>query len=378
MTTAVVEALVSRIRRHGPIGFDQLMELALYGDDGFFAAHGRAGRRGDFLTSPEVGPLFGAIVARALDTWWDDLGRPDPFTVVEVGAGVGTLAVAVRAAEPACLPALTYVLVERSPALRQRQADHLPLDVPAMALPPNRADDEEAPVVVAGGGPRFTSLADLPAGPLTGVVLANELLDNLPFRVLERTSAGWREVVCALTGDAPPLVEVLVPVPEDVARVADHLAAGSPLGGRIPLATGATAWLRRCLEVVRQGRVVVVDYGASTLELASRRAAGWLRTYRAHERGGPVLDSLGQQDITADVPFDQLALVLAPTEDEDQASWLRRFGLDDLVAAGRRTWEERAHIGDLAALRARSRIREAEALVDPDGLGAFRVLEWRR
>ena len=83
------------------------MEAALYDpEDGFYASGGSAGRRGDFLTAPEVGPLYGAVLARALDTWWAELGRPDPFVVVEAGAGPGTLARSVLAAAPACLPAL--------------------------------------------------------------------------------------------------------------------------------------------------------------------------------------------------------------------------------------------------------------------------------
>ena len=65
-------------------------------------------------------------------------------------------------------------------------------------------------------------------------------------------------------------------------------------------------------------------------------------------------------------------------EDRSQADFLRAHGLDDLVAEGRRVWAERAHLGDLEALQARSRVSEAEALTDPTGLGAFRVLEWRR
>jgi SAM-dependent MidA family methyltransferase len=70
-----------------------VLEAALYDPaTGFYETGGRAGRRGDFLTSPEVGPLFGAVVARALDRWWDGLGRPDPFVVVDAGAGPGTLA----------------------------------------------------------------------------------------------------------------------------------------------------------------------------------------------------------------------------------------------------------------------------------------------
>ncbi len=173
--TPLTQALIDEIHRQGPMGFDQVVDRALYDPDhGFYATGGRAGRRGDFLTSPEVGPLFGAVMARALDQWWTELGSPDPFTVVEAGAGVGTLARAVLAAEPACAPALHYVLVERSDALRARHRDHLDLiDEPgAMAGQAGQT----------GGGPWVVSCAELPNGPLTGVVLANELLDNLALR----------------------------------------------------------------------------------------------------------------------------------------------------------------------------------------------------
>ena len=76
----------------GAIRFDEFMRLALYGEHGFYGGGGRAGRRGDFITSPEVGPLFGAVVARFIDAEWARLGRPEPFTFVEAGAGPGTLA----------------------------------------------------------------------------------------------------------------------------------------------------------------------------------------------------------------------------------------------------------------------------------------------
>ena len=89
-----------------------------------------------------------------------------------------------------------------------------------------------------------------------------------------------------------------------------------------------------------------------------------------------ALDDLGRQDVTCEVALDQLALVRKPSTVTAQADWLRAHGLDDLVATARATWAERAHLGDLAALAARSRVTEADALIDPAGLGAFRVLEW--
>ncbi|MER3452968.1 MAG: hypothetical protein C4344_04775, partial [Acidimicrobiia bacterium] len=82
------------------------------------------------------------------------------------------------------------------------------------------------------------------------------------------------------------------------------------------------------------------------------------------------------QDITCEVAVDQLTAVRPPTADRDQAAFLRAFGIEELAAGARAVWRARAHLGDLEAVRARSRVHEAEALTDPTGLGAFRVLEW--
>ncbi|MEO7555544.1 MAG: class I SAM-dependent methyltransferase, partial [Acidimicrobiales bacterium] len=95
--------LVEAVRRRGPIAFSAVVDVALYDEDeGFYATTGIAGRDGDFITSPELGPLFGTVVATALDTWWRELGEPDPFVVVEAAAGPGTLCRTVLAATPAC------------------------------------------------------------------------------------------------------------------------------------------------------------------------------------------------------------------------------------------------------------------------------------
>ena len=159
--------------------FDEFVDAALYGSDGFYASGRGAGRRADFLTSPEVGPLFGAVIGQALDAWWAELGRPDPFVVVEAGAGRGTLAAAVEASYPTCAAALDYRLVERCPTER-----------------------DAAP--------------SMPDQPFTGVVLANELLDNLAFRLLELTTDGWREVHVVRAADGG-LGEVLAPTDQSPA-----------------------------------------------------------------------------------------------------------------------------------------------------------------
>jgi SAM-dependent MidA family methyltransferase len=336
--------IAARIGRDGPLPYSTVVDLALYDETaGFYATGGAAGRRGDFLTSVEVGPLFGAVVSRALDSWWRELGEPDAFTVVECGAGVGTLARAVLAAAPACATAreFRYLLVERSAALR----DAHPVGTP------------------------FVSAAALPTQPIVGVVFANELLDNLAFDLLERREGSWHEVLVGV-GPAGSLSEVLSRGP------AEGVTVDGDEGARVPSQQQARDWVRSAIGLVRAGRVVVVDYADTTESMARRPWHEWLRTYRGHERGVPPLADLGGQDITCEVAVDQLAAVRPLSAERSQAEFLRAHGIDELVEEGRRLWQERAHLGDLAALRARSRVREAEALCDPDGLGAFRVLEW--
>jgi SAM-dependent MidA family methyltransferase len=355
----------AEVIRRGPIPFEEVMALALYDPDGgFYSAVGEAGRRGDFITSPEVGPLFGAVVATALDGWWVEAGEPEVFTVVEAGAGPGTLARSILVAAPCCAPALRYVLVEVSEQQRARHAERLPLDPPAFAFASRPDPEIEAPVEVATG-PIVVSLADLPRSVGPCIVLANELLDNLPVGLRERTEEGWDEVRVGIDGGA--LTEVVV---------AGTSASGpdAPVGARLPTTQAAADWVRDAMVLAGPGgRVVAFDYASTTEELAQRPWQEWLRTYRQHERGGHPLEHLGSQDITCEVPVDQLP---TPARDISQAEWLRQHGIDALVAEGRATWRERAAIGDLAAVRARSRVTEAEALLDPTGLGAFRVLEW--
>ena len=376
--SVVLERIVAEIGRRGPIPFVEAVELALYDPEGGFytAGGGRSGRPpgGHFLTSPEVGPLFGAVLARALDAWWRELGEPDPFMVVDAGAGPGTLARSALAAAPVCAPALRYVLVERSPAQRRLHAERLVLEDAAFAFAPHDADPE-APPTLTGRGPICVSLPELPrvAGP--AVVVANELLESLSFALLERAGAGWLEVRVG-TDVGGALREVLVPAPADAAAMADRLAPAAAPGARIPIQEVAQRWLRDALSLVAGGRVVAFDYGCDTAALASRPWTEWVRTYRWHERGGHPMHAVGELGIACEIAVDQLALVRPPDRSATQAAWLELHGIGELVDEARVVWAKRAHVGDLDALRARSRVVEAEALLDPAGLGGCRVLEW--
>jgi len=379
--------LTERIHRGGPIPFDEFVEHALYDEDGgFFARGGGAGRAGrDFVTSPEVGTLFGELVARALDRWWEAMGEPDPFVVVDAGAGRGRLASDVLRAAPGCRPALRYVMVERAAVLRAAQRELLPVEPIEDALgPAARTDPDEPAVPVTGVGPIVTSAPDLPAAPVDGVVLANELLDNLPFRIVERVDDGWLEARVG-GGDAGGLTELLVPAAPELAAAADRVAAGAtvPVGARLPVPTAATEWLRRAGELLRRGYLVAIDYAADADALVSRGQDGWLRTYRGHDRGDSPLAAPGSQDITCDVPVEHLLesagrAGLTLVEHTSQTGWLRGLGIDELADAGAQAWRARASVGDLEAVAARSRVHEADALTDPSGLGAHHVFVFEK
>ena len=266
----LAERLATRIRCGRTVAFSAFMDAALYAPDGFYESGGRAGRRGDFLTSPEVGPLFGAVIARALDGWWDDLGRPDPYVVVDAGAGPGTLARSIRAATPRCDSALRLVLVERSAAQRA----HHPAGAESRSDLPDRAD----------------------------VILANELLDNLPFDIVEHDGTQWREVLVDWR-DGRFL---------EVAGAAVDLPF---VGTRLPLPRVAAAWIADARG--RCQRLVAFDYTTTVTTIGPR----WLRCYRGHASGLDPLEDPGSRDITADVLLDALP---TPGRVTDQTTFLRR------------------------------------------------------
>jgi len=289
----------------------------------------------------------------------------------------------VQRARPACEGALHYVLVESSAALRDEQRRRLELEPADEALGPfARAARDDAPAAVAGSGPVFVALDELPALELTAVVVANELLDNLPFGIAERAGAGWLEV--RIAHEVSGFAEVRVPAAPADAHALDAVTAGVAVadGARLPIPRGIDAWLRACGRMLQRGTLLAIDYVDDVAGVLGR-GGGWIRTYRAHARGGSALDEPGTQDITADVVRAQLvhaARAAGFTFDSDvaQADWLRDLGIDDLAAAGRRTWEARAHVGDLDALAGRSRVVEAAALTDAAGLGSHRVITFSR
>lgn len=340
--TALGERLRERIRREGPITFAAFMEEALYDPDEGFYERAAVGPEADFVTSPHVSPAFGALVARQLGECWELLGRPDPYRVAEVGAGDGTLARQVLAevrGVPELEAALAYRGVERSAAARGAMEDL-----------------EVVPDLGAAGGAH--------------VILANELLDNLPFHRLRGTANGVVEVLVGLDGDR--FVEV------EAAPTLEAAAAlrGEPGPGQER--TSSPALLRFVGEVaaaVERGYAFLFDYGFGPGE-----PPGEVHGYLAQRVTGDVLDAPGTRDITAAV---DLPAVAAEAQRLGLTTWGPVTQREALLGLGMRLWiqglrrraaEAEGREDHRETRRLFEAISRASMLVDEDKLGRLKLL----
>ena len=311
------------IRARGPIPFGEYMTLALYGPGGFYERP-PVGPRGDFVTSPHIHPVFGMFVARAIRSMADELGAPPPLRVAEVGAGDGTLARQVLD-ELADLE-VAYTAVEISVGARDR----------------------------LGGidGVRAAEQLSEPAH----VVLANELLDNLPFRRIR----GDREVRVGLDGDR--LTEVEVPWDGDP----------GPTGVETIVPEGIERFVASLRDVLVPGYALLIDYGnvGST--------GGDVHGYREHHLVEDPLEDPGSADITVGVDFAAVARIahdlgLHAFGPVTQREALTKLGFE---AWGRRELVRQGELLDerkgLEAVRAWSGRSAASLLVDPAALGRLR------
>jgi SAM-dependent MidA family methyltransferase len=200
--------------------------------------------------------------------------------------------------------------------------------------------------------------------------LANELLDNLPFRLFV-FDGSWMEAFVSQTS-AGQFVEVLR-TPEVVPSC---LPLTAPLGSRAPVQDAAASWVRDCLAKISNGRLLLFDYcSTSTPDIALAPWREWLRTYRDQGRGTHYLSDPGSQDITAQVMFDQLP---AGFTSSTQADFLTKWGIDELVRESNAYWENMKHAPDVAAMKMRSRSTEVAVLSDLQGLGSFIAVDFKR
>ncbi len=344
----ILDQIIDEVQRQGPIGFDRFMEIALYAPDGGYFATGtlRSDRGGDFLTSPEVSPLFGGTIARFVAAERERIG--EPFSVVEVGGGSGSL---LRPLLDGLDPAPAAMVIERSAAARASIGSMVP----------------EAEVI-----------AEL--SRMRGVIVANELLDNMPAALVVRRGDWWKELRVAVTNSDLELVEAEART--EVVAWADRYAGPVPEGGRVEVQVQVTEWIRGALGQLESGALLLFDYGDLAEGLESRRAEGTVRTYRSHHLGPDPLAEPGATDITMDVNF---SAVIAELENSGtsveflrQDDFLEQWGLRDRVGAIRDQELAAARDGrTMERLQLRSRITDAETLMHPRGLGDFRVVVCR-
>ena len=185
--TRLKELLLDTLRRNGPVTFERYMALCLYHPDFGYYIQGRerTGVAGDYFTSSDLHPVFARLVARQAAEMWNAMGRPRPFTWVEMGAGRGLFASDFLSWSAGALPqffaALDYVAIE--PGLAQR-------------------DRIEARVASVGGGTKVRLFANLDKlAPSTGCFFSNELVDAFPVNVVTRTGGHLKEIYVAAEGD---------------------------------------------------------------------------------------------------------------------------------------------------------------------------------
>jgi SAM-dependent MidA family methyltransferase len=325
MSEDVAEAIRAVIRERGPITFDEYMEHALYGPGGYYQLP-PVGPAGDFVTSPHVHPVFGALLGNAVRELFEPLGSPEPFRIADVGAGDGTLAVQLLRALAGL--DVNYEAIEITPGARFALAT---ID-----------------------GVRVASeLTDAPH-----VVIANELLDNLPFRRLR----GDREVRVGL--EDARFVEVETPWD----------GKPGPTGSETIVPVGAFTFIDRLARTLKHGYALLIDYGA----VAS--SGGDTHGYRDHRVVEDVLADPGSTDMTSGVDF---SLIARFAGERGLVAFHSVTQHDALLALGFEAWlrgeleRQTALLDDgegLEAVRTWSGRSRATLLVDPSALGRMRWL----
>jgi len=278
-------------RAGGWLSFAQYMDLVLYAPGlGYYSAGtAKFGRGGDFVTAPELSPVFGYCIANAAAGVLDELDRG---VILELGAGTGRLAVDVllELQHRQRLPT-QYLILEVSADLRERQAARL----------------AELPAMLAA---RVRWIDRLPDAPFDGLILANEVADALPVQRFRRGADGIEELGVADSGEGLGWAQR----PADALLTAEVEAIEADLGARLPdgyeseVSSLTAGWIAGLAAVVGRGTVLIVDYGLPRAEYYSvARDAGTLSCFFRHRVHGDPFVRVGLQDITAWVDFTRIA-----------------------------------------------------------------------
>src|SRR3954451_4232000 len=348
------ELIRAEIESTGPITFARFMERALYDPvHGYYVATiDRPTRSGDFLTAPELHPIFGRTLARQILEMWQRLGEPSDFVIREFGAGSGALFVSLLDGLANSASRLAD-LIRYEPIDFARQRD-------AIGRRLAHIGREQVLVPIAEHGT-----------PKMGVVIANEYLDALAVHRVIRLNGSLREIHVDWRDGG--FVEVAGTLTDD--RLATWFSeAGVELaeGQRAEVNLALLDWVAHLATDLVRGYVLVVDYGASARDLyGPTRPNGTLRAFQGQMVSSDVLSDVGRRDITSHVDFDALerraiASGFQVAGRRRSNEFLLAAGLDDTYQQARAEtaddWDE--------ALMLRSAVQR---LLDPNALGGYLV-----
>lgn len=349
---ALKQRIVERIQREDGISFRDFMAMALYEPGLGYYTSDRVvlGREGDYLTSPEVTPIFGAMLGRQLREMWEALDRPSPFDLVEAGAGSGVLARDVLSwasrTAPEVFQAVRYTIVEISEPLRARQRSRLEAE---------------------GLAAKVRWLEELPMD-ITGVIFSNELLDAMPVHRVAVKDDKLLEVY--VTWDGERFAEELRAPPPEVIAYFDAIGVRPAEGCRAEVNLAALDWTRDAARSLHRGFVLTIDYGYVTDELyAPWRTDGTLLCFYRHNPSSDPYVRIGRQDMTSHTDITSVRRA-------GESAGLRTLGLvsqsEFLANLGIGEAMQPPEGGELEEYFARR--RAVTELLDPGGLGRIRVL----
>ncbi len=285
--------LLERIRDEGRLTFADFMAACLYEPGiGYYTSPGRkVGAEGDFYTSSNVHLVFGRLIAREICQMWQTMGRPEDFTLVEVGAANGRLArdilETIAELQPDFYATLSCLLIETEPSLCEVQRTMLGEHGSKVSW--------RTPAALAGGELSFS-----------GCIYSNELIDSFPIHLVEMTPAGLKEVY-VVAGDDGFMEELDEPSTAAVSSYLEYLGMTLTIGQRAEINLAAIEWLRSAACALRRGFILTVDYGYLAPELyGSMRKNGTLLCYYQHKVEEDPFLRVGKQDITSHVDFTTL------------------------------------------------------------------------
>jgi SAM-dependent MidA family methyltransferase len=286
------------------------MEIVLYTPGlGYYTRRPNLiGARGDFYTAPHLTPVFGELVAVQLAEFWERLGQPAKFTLVEMGAGQGLLAGDVlnwlQINRPQLWAALEYKIVEVSEFLIAGQRRRL------QAISQNTNLLEKV---------TWCSLEDIAEDSVEGAFFSNELVDALPVHLVQLEQGHLREIYVTtsdITEPDQPFIEVSGPLSTPALstyfeKLGLDLGSGTyPEGYRTEVNLAAVEWLNQIASKLKRGYLLTIDYGyTASHRYHPRRSEGTLQCYFRHNVSYNPYLHLGEQDITAHVDFSSLLLV---------------------------------------------------------------------